>query len=225
MRVIIFGATGMVGQAALRESLLAPDVEEVVTVSRSATLSNHPKHCALVATDLFDLSSLEGKLGGLDACFFCIGVTSAGMSEADYTQITHDLTLRVAHVLVRLNPAMTFVYVSGAGTDSSEHGRSMWARVKGRTENELLRMPFQAAYMFRPGFIVPLDGITSKTRSYRVFYAMLKPLMPILRWLFPGSVLTTREIGGAMLIAARQANEKRVMETGDMRIMLEKQHR
>jgi uncharacterized protein YbjT (DUF2867 family) len=220
MRIVIFGASGMVGQAALRESLFAPDVDEVVTVGRTATFFEHPKHRALVARDLFNLSGLEGELTGLDACFFCIGVTSAGMSEAEYTRVTHDLTLSVAQTLARLNPEMTFVYVSGSGTDSSERGRSMWARVKGRTENELLRMPFRAAYMFRPGFIVPLDGIESKTRSYRIFYAVLKPLMPVFHRLFPRSVLTTREIGEAMLMSARQANEKRVMETEDIRALL-----
>lgn len=220
MRIVIFGASGMVGQAALRESLLAADVTEVVTVGRSATAVNHPKHRGLVAKDLFDLSGIESELTGLDACFFCVGVSSAGMSEADYTRVTQDLTLSVARAMVRLNSTMTFVYVSGSGTDSSEHGRSMWARVKGRTENELLRMPFRAAYMFRPGFIVPLDGIESKTRSYRIFYVVLKPLMPVFRRLFPRSVLTTREIGQTMLIAARKADEKRVLETGDMRSML-----
>jgi uncharacterized protein YbjT (DUF2867 family) len=176
----------------------------------------------LAAANLFDLSGLESDLTGLEACFFCVGVTSAGMSEADYTRVTHDLTLSVAQVLARLNPAMTFIYVSGSGTDSSERGRSMWARVKGRTENELLRMPFRAAYMLRPGFIVPLDGIESKTRSYRFFYAVLKPVMPLFRRWFPRSVLTSREIGQVMLIAARQASAKRVLETADMRAIFEK---
>jgi uncharacterized protein YbjT (DUF2867 family) len=221
MKILIFGATGMVGQAALRESLLAADVELVVAVGRIAIGVQHPKLRELVLPDLFDVSSVASELSGFDACFFCIGVTSAGMNEAAYTRLTHELTTSVAQTLIRLNPAMCFVYVSGSGTDSSEKGSSMWARVKGRTENALLAMPFRSAFMFRPGFIVPLDGIQSKTRSYRIFYSVLTPVLPLLRRMFPQSILTTREIGEAMLIAARSGPEKRVMETGDMRRMLD----
>ncbi|HEX4286747.1 MAG TPA: NAD-dependent epimerase/dehydratase family protein [Terracidiphilus sp.] len=220
MKILIFGATGMVGQAALRESLLASDVELVLAVGRIASGVQDPKLRELVLRDLFDLSSVASELSGFDACFFCIGVTSAGMSEAAYTRLTYELTIKVAETLVRLNPSMCFVYVSGSGTDGSEKGRSMWARVKGRTENALLAMPFRSAYMFRPGFIVPLDGIQSKTRSYRIFYLVLTPVLPTLRRMFPKSILTTREIGEAMLICARGGPEKRVMETGDMRRML-----
>jgi uncharacterized protein YbjT (DUF2867 family) len=220
MKILLFGATGMVGQSALRECLLSADVELVQTVGRVATGVQHPKLKEVVLPDLFDLKAAELSLTGFDACFFCIGVTSAGLSEETYTRLTFTLTTSVAETLARLNPAMTFVYVSGSGTDSSEQGRSMWARVKGRTENALLRLPFRAAYMFRPGFIVPLDGIQSKTRSYRIFYLVLTPILPLLRWAFPKSILTTREIGEAMLTVARRGAPKRVLETGDLRQLL-----
>jgi uncharacterized protein YbjT (DUF2867 family) len=220
MKVLIFGATGMVGQSALRECLLAADVELVQTVGRIATGMKHPKLKEVVLPDLFDLSAAEPNLTGFDACFFCIGVTSAGLNEETYTRLTLTLTTSVAETLARLNPSMTFVYVSGSGTDSSERGRSMWARVKGRTENRLLQMPFRAAYMFRPGFIVPLDGIQSKTRSYRIFYWFLTPILPLLHWAFSKSILTTRELGEAMLIVARRGAPKTVLETEDLRQLL-----
>jgi len=220
MKVLIFGATGMVGRGVLHECLLAEDVGLVQTVGRTATEIQSGKLREVVHPNLFDLTAIEDKLTGFDACFFCLGVSSAGMTEEAYTRLTYTLTVSVAETLARLNSQMTFVYVSGAGTDSSERGRSIWARVKGRTENALLRMPFRAAYMFRPGLIVPMHGIQSKTPSYRIFYAVLTPLLPVLRWAFPRSILTTEEIGQAMLIAARREPEKRVMETGDIRRLL-----
>jgi uncharacterized protein YbjT (DUF2867 family) len=221
MKILLFGSSGMVGQAALRQSLLAADVELVVSIVRAVTGARDPKLRELVVSDLFDLSGVIQELSGFDACFFCVGVTSAGMSEADYSRLTYELTTSVAKRLVRLNPAMCFVYVSGSGTDSSEKGKSMWARVKGKTENALLAMPFRSAYMFRPGFIVPLDGIRSKTRSYQIVYSLLKPVMPLLRSMFAKSMLTTREIGDAMLICARSKPEKQVREVGDLRRMVD----
>jgi uncharacterized protein YbjT (DUF2867 family) len=220
MRVLIFGATGMVGQGVLRECLLAQDVELIRTVVRSRTGVQDAKLRESVLPDLFDLTRIENELSGFDACFFCLGVSSAGMTEAAYTRLTYELTMSIAERLVRLNAAMTFVYVSGAGTDSSEKGRSMWARVKGRLESSLLRMPFRAAYMLRPGLIVPLHGIRSKTRSYRFFYVILKPVLPILLRAFPNQVLTTEEIGLAMLICARRGAPKAILETGDLRKLL-----
>jgi uncharacterized protein YbjT (DUF2867 family) len=220
MRVLIFGATGMIGQGVLRECLLTPDVELVQTVGRASTGVQNAKLREVIQADLFDISTYEGELRGFDACFFCLGVASTGMTEQAYTRLTFELTTTIAQTLSRLNPAMTFVYVSGSGTDSSEKGRMMWVRVKGRTENALLRMPFRAAYMFRPGFIVPLHGIQSRTRMYRVFYSALKPILPVLHRVFPKSVLTTEELGRAMLIAARQAAAKRVLETSDLRDLL-----
>jgi len=206
----------MVGQGVLRECLVDPEVEGVVTVGRSATGQQHPKLRELIHDDFFDFSSIENELSGFDACFFCLGVSSAGMSEESYRRITFGFTLAAARVLARLNPNMTFIYVSGAGTDSSERGRSMWARVKGRTENELLGLPFHAAYMFRPALIVPLHGIQSRTRVYRAFYTVLGPLLPLLNARFPKYVTTTEQIGRAMLKVASVGWPKRVLETSDI---------
>jgi uncharacterized protein YbjT (DUF2867 family) len=159
---------------------------------------------------------VASQLAGYDACFFCLGVSAAGMSEAAYARVTYDLTLAVAETLARLNPGMTFVYVSGMGTDASEHGRVMWARVKGRTENALLRLPFRGAYMFRPGFIQPLHGIRSKTRLYRAVYAVTTPLFPLLKMLGPGAITTTEQVGRAMIAVARDGYPKRVLEQRDI---------
>jgi uncharacterized protein YbjT (DUF2867 family) len=160
MKVIIFGATGMVGQGVLRECLLDPDVQRVLSIGRSATGQRHEKLRELIRADLLDYSAIENELRRYDACFFCLGITSLGLSEEQYRRVTYDITMAAAKALARLNPDMTFVYVTGAGTDSTEHGRTMWARVKGETENALLRLPFRAAYMFRPAAIQPLYGIT-----------------------------------------------------------------
>lgn len=216
MKILIFGATGMVGQGALRECLLADDVVQVQTVIRTATGQQHPKLRELVQQDLFDYSGIEAELGNFDACFFCIGVPSSGMSEAQYTRLTHDLTLAAAQVLARLNPQMTFVYVSGAGADSSEIGKTMWARVRGRLENALQRLPFKAVYVFRPGIIQPLHGIRSKTGSYRWFYTLSQPLLPLLRALMPNTVLSTEIVGRAMLAVARQGASKAVLKAADI---------
>ncbi|NMO17215.1 NAD(P)H-binding protein [Pyxidicoccus fallax] len=216
MKVILFGATGMVGQGVLRECLLDDGVEQVLAIGRSATGQNHAKLREIVHKDLLDYSAIEGELSGYDACFFCLGVSSAGMAEADYTRVTYDLTLAAARVLARLNPGMTFIYVSGVGTDSSEKGRAMWARVKGRTENALLQLPFKAKYMFRPGFIQPMHGIVSKTKLYRVLYAVVGPLYPVWKTLFPKYVTTTEQVGRAMLHVACQGAPKTVLENEDI---------
>lgn len=216
MKVVIFGATGMVGSGVLRECLRAPDVAQVATVGRKASGRRDPKLHEIVHTDLYDYAAIEDSLSGFDACYFCLGVSSAGMSESDYSRVSYDLTLAAARTLARLNPGMTFVYVSGAGTDSSERGRSMWARVKGRTENALQRLPFKAVYLFRPGVIQPLHGAVSSTRSYRWFYALTKPLLSPLRALFPNQILSTEGIGLAMLEAARHGAPKAVLESRDI---------
>jgi len=216
MRVVLFGATGMVGQGVLRECLLDPEVESVLSVGRSATGQQHAKLRELVHRDFLDFAPIENELAGFDACFFCLGVSSAGMKEDDYRRVTYDFTLAAARTLARLNPNMTFVYVSGMGTDSSERGRTMWARVKGKTENELLGLPFKAAYMFRPGLIVPLHGIKSKTRLYRAFYAAMGPLLPLLNAAFPKYVTTTEQVGRAMIKVARQGATKSVLENSDI---------
>lgn len=206
----------MVGQGVLRECLIGPDVESVVTIGRSATGQRHPKLRELAHGDFLDFSGIENQLAGFDACFFCLGVSSAGMQEDEYRRVTYDFTMAAARVLARLNPDMTFVYVSGMGTDSTEHGRAMWARVKGRTENALLQMPFKAAYMFRPGVIVPLHGIKSKTRIYRLFYAVAGPLLPLMNAAFPKYVTTSERMGRAMLDVARRGAAKPVLENFDI---------
>jgi uncharacterized protein YbjT (DUF2867 family) len=205
--------------------LLDPDVELVVTVGRTATGVQSAKLREIVHSDLFHYESIEGELAGFDACFFCLGVASSGMKLEDYERVTYKTTIAAAEVLCWVNPnrdksGMTFIYVSGAGTDSSERGRIMWARVKGKTENALLGMPFAGAYMFRPGVIEPLQGARSKTRLYRVFYVLAKPVLPMVRRAFPDSVLTTAEIGQAMLSVARRGYSKRILESWDIRAVM-----
>jgi uncharacterized protein YbjT (DUF2867 family) len=217
MKAVIFGATGMVGQGVLRECLIDADVELVQTVGRTATGIPHPKLQEIVHTDLWNYAPVEAGFSGFDACFFCLGVSSKGMKDEEYKRVTYGITMAAADVVCRLNPKMTFIYVSGAGTDSSEHGKIMWARIKGKTENALLKMPFAAAYMFRPGLIQPLDGIQSKTKGYRLFYKYIGWLLPTLRSMFPNHVLTTKQIGRAMLNATKNGYPKRVLESKDIR--------
>jgi uncharacterized protein YbjT (DUF2867 family) len=221
VRVVLFGATGMIGQGVLRECLLASDVESVLTVGRTATGARHAKLREVTHTNFTDFTTLEGELAGFDACFFCLGVSSAGLREAEYTRVTYDFTMAAASTLVRINPGMTFVYVSGAGTDGSARGRVMWARVKGRTENALLALPFKAAYMFRPGLIQPLHGIVSRTKGYRVFYALAGPFLSVVRVLVPGSITTTELLGRAMIQAARAGAPKRILNTRDINALAE----
>jgi uncharacterized protein YbjT (DUF2867 family) len=216
MNVIIFGVSGMVGQGVLRECLLDPDVKQVLTIVRNPTGQQHTKLRELVRTDLFDYSDIEAELTGFDACFFCLGVTSAGMTEEQYTHITHDLTLAAATTLAKLNPTMTFIYVSGSGTDGTERGRSMWARVKGKTENDLLKLPLKAAYMFRIGFVQPLHGIVSKTKLYRIFYSVLQPILPLMQRAFPSQIGTTEQVGRAMLLVAKHGFPRPVLESKDI---------
>jgi len=199
MKIALFGASGMIGHGVLRECLKDPSVSKVISVGRRSLVEQHPKLIQHAPPDLFDLRDLANDLTGLDACFFCLGVSAAGMSDARYRHITHDLTVSVASTLLRLNPGMSFVYVSGAGSDSTGQGRAMWARVKGATENALLRMPFKAAFMFRPNLIIPLDGIKSRTRSYRLFYKVAGPLLKLTYGHWPSSTTTTENMGLAML--------------------------
>jgi uncharacterized protein YbjT (DUF2867 family) len=212
MKAIIFGATGMVGQGVLRECLLAADVERVLCVGRGASGAQHPKLADLVHQDLFDYGAVEAQLCGFDACFFCIGVSAVGLDEAQYACLNHDMPLAAAATLARLNPGMRFVYISAAGADSSERGGVMWARVRGRTENDLLRLPFASVTLFRPGAIQPLHGIRSRTAAYRILYAVTQPLLPILRALFPRQITSTEELGCAMLEAARHGTAKPIVE-------------
>jgi uncharacterized protein YbjT (DUF2867 family) len=216
MKVIIFGATGMVGQGVLLECLRDPQVTGVLTVGRSASGRTDPKLREIAHADFRDFSLIAPQLTGYDACFFCLGVSVAGMSEAAYRRITYDITLAAAQTLVQLNPGMTFVYVTGRGTDSSERGRLMWARVKGATENALLRLPFRSAYMFRPGVIQPLHGVRSKTPWVQVVYAVLGPVLGLLRAAFPEQIVTTAEVGRAMIAVVRSQPPQRLVESADI---------
>ena len=216
----MFGATGMVGGGALLACLAATDVERVVTVGRTAVSLQHPKLEQLVAADLFDLATIEPRLQPFDACFFCLGVSSFRMGEAKYRRLTYDLTLHIANVLARLNRGMTFVYVSGADTDGSEQGRTMWARVKGRTENSLQRLAFKAVYLFRPGAIQPVKGVRSKTASYRILYVLLGPLLALVKLVRPDAVITTEGMGLAMLEVARHGAAEAVLESADLKAIV-----
>jgi uncharacterized protein YbjT (DUF2867 family) len=216
MKVILFGASGMVGQGVLRECLLARDVEQVLAIGRSPVGQQDPKLRELIHSDFTNFAPIAGQMTGYDACFFCLGVSSAGMKERDYRHVTFVFTLAAAEVLAKQNPGMTFIYVSGTSTDSTEKGRSMWARVKGETENALLKLPFRAAYMFRPGVIQPLHGIKSKTRVYRALYTVAAPLFPIVKLLFPKYVITTEQVGRAMLAVARGGAAQRLLENRDI---------
>jgi len=222
VKVLLFGATGMVGQGVLRECLLDPEVESVLAVVRNASLPQHDKLCEIVHQDVCDLAAIEDRLSGYDACFFCLGVSSVGMKEETYRRVTYDLTVSVAKTLAKLNPTMTFIYVSGAGTHSAERGRSLWARVKGRTENALLQMPFKAVFLFRPAYIQPLDGIRTKTRWYGAVYAVMRPFYPVLKMLFPNYVTTTECVGRAMLNVTKRGFPKTVLENLDINVMCAK---
>ncbi len=206
----------MVGQGVLRECLLAPDVTEVVSLGRRATGTAHPKLREIVRPNLDDYAGLEAELTGFDACFFCLGISSVGMAEPEYRRVTHDLTLAAARALAPLNPGMTFVYVTGSGTDSTEQGRIMWARVKGATENALRHLPFKAVFFFRPGIIQPLHGAQPKVRWIQATYLLLGPFLGLARLLLPRSVLTTEVIGQAMLNVARRGFPKPILETADI---------
>jgi uncharacterized protein YbjT (DUF2867 family) len=216
MNVILFGATGMVGQGVLRECLLDPGVESVLVVGRSPTGQRHAKLRELLRDDFVDYSDVESQLVGFDACFFCLGVSSIGMDEARYRHLTYDITLAAARVLARLNPQMVLVYVSGRGTDSTEQGSLMWARVKGKTENDLLKLPFKAAYMFRPAGIQPLHGIRSKTGWVQAIYVTTSPLLSLLNRMAPKYMTTTEQVGRAMIKVARDGFPKPVLESEDI---------
>ncbi|WP_211442752.1 Rossmann-fold NAD(P)-binding domain-containing protein [Collimonas humicola] len=216
MKVILFGASGMVGQGVLRECLLDDGVDKILAVGRAPLAATHDKLSQIVLPDISRLAEHAGALQDIDACFFCLGVSAAGMTEARYSELTYDLTLAAASAVAAASPRMTLTYVSGAGTDSSKRGGSMWARVKGRTENALLRLPVKAAFMFRPGVIQPLHGVVSKTRSYRLFYLLAGPLLPLMKRLFPKHITSTEQIGRAMIKLARQGGPKQVLESADI---------
>jgi uncharacterized protein YbjT (DUF2867 family) len=216
MKIILFGATGMVGQGCLRECLIDPEVETVLAVGRSPTGVQNAKLREIVHDNFLDFSAIESRLAGYDACFFCLGVSSVGMSEERYRRLTYDITLAAATMLSKLNPGMVFIYVTGQGTDSTEQGRLMWARIKGKTENDLLKLPFKAAYMFRPAGIQPLHGVKSKTAWVQAIYTVASPLLALLNRVAPKYMTTTEQVGRAMIKVARDGYQKPVLESEDI---------
>ena len=216
MKIILFGATGMVGQGVLRECLLDPGVESVLAVGRSPTGQRHAKLREIVHDNFLDFSRIESELAGFDACFFCLGVSSLGLSEERYRHLTYDITLAAAKTLSKLNSRMVFVYVTGRGTDTTEQGRLAWARVKGKTENDLLKLPFKAAYMFRPAGIQPLHGVRSKTAWVQAIYAVTAPLLSLLNRTSPKYMTTTEQVGRAMIRVARDGFPRPVLESEDI---------
>jgi uncharacterized protein YbjT (DUF2867 family) len=216
MKVILFGATGMVGQGVLRECLLDPSVESVLAVGRRPTGQAHAKLREILHGNFTDFSAIESRLTGYDACFFCLGVSSLGMDAERYRHLTYDITLAAATTLAKLNPQMVFTYVTGRGTDSTERGSLMWARVKGKTENDLLKQPFKAAYMFRPAGIQPLHGVRSKTGWVDAIYVVAAPLLSLLARTSPNYMTTSEQLGRAMIKVARDGFPKPVLESEDI---------
>jgi uncharacterized protein YbjT (DUF2867 family) len=212
IKAIISGATGMVGEGVLHACLLHPDVESVLVINRKPCGVKHEKLKEIIHEDLFDLNSIEDLLTGYNGCYFCAGVSSLGKKEDEYKRITYDLTMNFANTLVKLNPDMTFCYISGVGTDSTEKGRSMWARVKGKTENDLMELPFKAAYMFRPGYIQPTKGLKNTYKMYKV----LAPFYPLIKLLLSKYVTTLKEIGLAMINVTLYGSNKKVLECKDI---------
>jgi uncharacterized protein YbjT (DUF2867 family) len=216
MRIVLFGATGMVGAGVLLECLDSARVSSVLAIVRSSTGARHSKVREIVHSDFLDFESLREEFVGVDACFFCLGVSSFRMPEPDYRRITHDVTLAAASALLAQSPQLTFAYVSGEGTDSTTRGRTMWARVKGQTENELLAMPFKAAYMFRPGYIQPLRDVRSKTAVYQALYDVLGFLYPLLRKTIPRHVTTTVNMGRAMIEVAAEGYPRPILSSPEI---------
>lgn len=216
MKVVITGSTGMVGKGVLLVCLEDPRINEVLIINRSSLNMNHPKLKELLLEDFSKIAQFQSQLNNYDACYFCMGTSSVGMSEEDYTAITYDLTINFANVFIAASPNSSFIYVSGTGTDSSEKGKTMWARVKGKTENTLLAMPFKSAFMFRPGFIQPMRGIKSKTKLYQMFYTISTPIYPLLKLIFPKTLINTDQIGLAMITLIDKGSDKKWFENKDI---------
>ena len=215
-KVILTGATGMIGKGVLLECLDHEEIGEVLTIVRNPVKLKHPKLKERIHKDFTDFSTIENLLSGYDACFFCLGISSAGLKEEQYKKITYDFTLALARSLFKVNPQMTFNYISGEGTDSSEKGRMMWARVKGKTENDLLKMGFKQAFMFRPGLIIPKRGIKSRTKSYRFMYTYFMWLVKIIKAIAPNAVVDTTQIGQAMINTLLKGYSKNILTSKDI---------
>ncbi|MBN2174844.1 MAG: hypothetical protein JW731_11980 [Bacteroidales bacterium] len=218
-KVIITGATGMVGRGVLLECLDHMAISEVLIIGRNPVEMDHPKLKELIHKDFSDFSGVIDQLKGYDGCFYCLGISAAGLKEEEYKRITYDYTLSLAKTLKQLNPKITFTYVSGQGTDSTEKGRMMWARVKGKTENDLLNLGFKDAYMFRPGAIIPLRGIKSRTKAYQFMYDYFMWLVKLIKFLSPNSVVNTTQIGQAMINSMLEGYENKVLKPKDIIIL------
>lgn len=221
MKVLILGSTGMVGKGVLLECLEDSNIKNILVLNRQSCNISHNKLKEIIHENFFDFSTIKEQLKGFNACFFCLGVSAAGLDEKKYSKITYDLTLGFAQIMLELNPNSIFCYVSGAGTDSSEKGRIMWARIKGKTENALLALPFKESYMFRPGYIQPLKGVKSKTGAYNVFYSIFKPFYLILK-LFNGLVTDSVSLGKAMIYVAINGYDKRIIKSKDIYVLSQK---
>jgi len=222
LHVIITGATGMVGKGVLLECLESPYVESVLVINRRPLDILHDKLKEIIVKDFLELSEIENQLKGYNACFYCLGISAFRMSESDYSKITYDMTMNLGETLLRINPGIGFCYVSGQGTDSTEKGRMMWARVKGKTENALLSLPFKSAYMFRPGYIQPMKGIRSSTKMYNMMYALMKPLYPILNKIFADHITNTTRVGKAMINAMFLGYDKKHLDNSDINLLASK---
>lgn len=218
IRAILTGATGMVGEGVLHECLQHSEVEAILVIGRKACGVVHPKLKEIIHSDFFDLSAIKNELTGYNACFFCLGVSSVGMKEEAYFKLTYTLTMHVAETLSKLNPDMVFCYISGSATDSSEKGRSMWARVKGKTENDLMKLPFKRAYNFRPGYMHPTPGL----KNTLPYYKYLSWMYPFFRTVFPNFVSTLSELGLAMIHAVSRGYEKQIVEVNDIKLLAKK---
>ncbi|XOV94812.1 MAG: NAD-dependent epimerase/dehydratase family protein [Bacteroidota bacterium] len=222
MKVLITGATGMVGMGVLLECLDHEKIDQVITVGRSKLDLDHPKLKQIIHKDFSDYQSIANQLNGIDAAYLCMGISSVGLSEEKYNEITHDYTLALAETLIKMNPHMTCTYVSGQSTDSSEKGRVMWARVKGKTENDLLKLGFKQAFMFRPGAIIPLRGIKSRTKMYQFAYDYLMWLIKFLKWLSPNSIVNTTQLGLSMISVTLHGYDKIILDPKDIIISADK---
>jgi hypothetical protein len=215
IKAIITGVTGMVGEGVLAEALSHPEVEKVLVINRKPCGVVHPKLNELIHTDFLDLSAVSEKLRDYNACFFCLGVSSAGMSKDKYYSMTYTLTMHMAGILAKQNPEMTFCYISGAGTDGTEKGRISWARVKGKTENDLMKLPFKKVFAFRPGLLIPSDDMKNIHKYYKIF----KPLIFVFRFLLPNTVSTLKELGLAMINSVLRGYDKPVLEVKDIKML------
>jgi len=219
LKVIIFGSTGMVGKGVLYECIDSQNVESILLINRSSLNVKSPKVKEILHDDFSNFSSIENELKGYDACYFSLGVSSAGMKEEKYRTITYGYTLAAASILRKINDNMTFIYVSGAGTDTTEAGRTMWARIKGKTENDIIKLGFKAAYMYRPGYIQPEKGIKSKTKLYNALYVVTKPLYPIFNILIPNQLTTTTKLGKSMINVTLKPYSNNIITNRDINII------